>query len=397
MTGSVKLRAGTEKSLLRRHPWVFSGAVDTVSGQPGPGDIVDVVDASGKWLARGGYSPSSKIMVRVWTFDSTENPGPDLFTKRLKTALDWRTQFGLLSGCDAFRWINGEPDGFPGLIVDRYRDFIVCQFLSTAVEFWKDTIVAAINQIASPAGIYERSDSDVRKLENLPPACGRLAGDEPPDLIEIRENTGRFLVDVRKGHKTGFYLDQRINRLRVARYTHNADMLNCFAYTGGFGIAALNAGVRHVTHVDSSVPALELATRAMELNGIAPDRYSIEIADVFKALRMYRTQGRRFDLVVLDPPKFAESRRQVQDAVRAYKDINLAALHLLNPGGILATFSCSGAMDRDSFQQAVSYAVKDAGRDAMILESLEQSPDHPYSTAFPEGFYLKGLILKVEN
>ncbi|MBN1880253.1 class I SAM-dependent methyltransferase [bacterium] len=395
MSTIVKLHKGSEKSLLRRHPWIFSGAVADVSGHPEPGETVDVIDSSGCWLARGGYSPTSKIRIRVWTFDPAEEPGFDLFIKRLNCALDWRRKFGLLDGTTAFRWINGEADGFPGLIVDRYGEFAVCQFLSAAADIWKEAIVTAIRTVASPAGIFERSDSDIRKLEGLRLRTGCLDGDEPPDRLEIREAGIRFLVDIRAGHKTGFYLDQRINRFRVARYARDANVLNCFSYTGGFGAAALTAGARHVTHVDSSFPAMELAVKTMELNNLRADRFSVETTDVFGALRNYRDLGRRFDMIVLDPPKFAESRRQVPDAVRAYKDINLAAMHLLNPGGILATFSCSGAMDRSTFHQTIAFAAKDAGRDALIMESLEQCPDHPYSTAFPEGFYLKGMVLRV--
>ena len=392
MAKTVYLLRGKEKSLRRLHPWIFSGAISKVTGSPESGETVEVVDADGQWLALGAWSPISKIRVRIWSFNPSDEPGFLYFVNRLALALEWRKKYMLNDSITAYRWINGEVDGFPGLIVDRYADFLVCQFLSTAAEFWKADIVKALIQIGQPTGIYERSDSNSRKLEGYESQTGLIYGQEPPENIIISDGICRYLVDVRNGHKTGFYLDQRLNRSRVSAYAHNASVLNCFSYTGAFGISALQAGARHITNVDSSKNALEIARKNMELNGFSADACTCVEANVFDILRKSYNENQLYDMVILDPPKFADSRRQVPDACKGYKDINRLAIQALRPGGILATFSCSGAIDRDIFQQTVAFAAMDAGRPAVILEHLGQSPDHPFSTAFPEGFYLKGLI-----
>jgi 23S rRNA (cytosine1962-C5)-methyltransferase len=295
----------------------------------------------------------------------------------------------------ACRLINAESDGLPGLVVDKYGEFLVCQFLSAGSEHWKDEILRQLQQILSPAGIYERSDVDVRLKEGLELRSGTLWGDSPPELLEIHEEPCRFLVDIRKGHKTGFYLDQRENRQTLADYAHGSSVLNCFAYTGGFGIWALRGGADHVTEVESSAGAVELAGRNLEINGFDSLKVDHLQGDVFQVLREFRNFNRCFDLIVLDPPKFVDSRNQMLKGTRGYKDINLLSFKLLNPGGILFTFSCSGLVTPDLFQKIVADAALDAGRDAQILRTLTQAPDHPTSLNFPEGAYLKGLVCRV--
>lgn len=390
---TVILKKGRDKSVRHRHPWIFSGAIDRVEGEPAPGATVAVQAADGSALGWGAWSPESQITVRLWSTDPAATIDEAFFRGRLTQALASRPP---LAGSDnAQRLVNGEPDGLPGLIVDRYADFLVCQVFSVGAEQWKNTIAGLLLELTGCTGIYERSEAEVRDKEGLPRCCGRLAGAEPPPLIEISEGGCRYLVDIRQGHKTGFYLDQRDNRARVARYCTNASVLNCFAYSGGFSIAALGHGARSVENIDTSADALALARQNLALNGFAQENVQYTVGDVFRVLRRYVEEGKRFDVVVLDPPKFIESRRHLERASRGYKDINLLAFKLLNPGGILATFSCSGLMDRDLFERTVAYAALDAGREARVLEWLDQAADHPAALHFPEGKYLKGLICRV--
>lgn len=392
---AIILNNGREKSLLRRHPWVFSEAIKHIDGKLEAGETVDVLAANGTFLGRGAYSPNSQITVRLWTFDASELISPDFFYKRIERAIKTRaTLFPAKSA--ACRLVNTESDGLSGVIVDRYGDFVICQFLSCGAEFWKKDIVKAVAGLLSPAGIYERSDVDVRLKEGLPPVTGVLQGAEPPDLIEITEGPCRFLVDVKRGHKTGFYLDQRDNRACVTEFAHGAELLNCFSYTGGFGVAALAGGATHVVNVDSSADVLELARRNVELNGHDAGKVENLPGDVFQVLRKYRDSRRQFDIIVLDPPKFVGSRSQLEQASRGYKDINLLAIKLLRPGGYLFTFSCSGLMPTELFQKIVSDSALDAGREAQILKRLSQAADHPTSLNFPEGSYLKGFMCLVK-
>lgn len=388
---TVRLRAGRERSLERRHPWVFSGAIASVGGSPAPGDTVDIVSAEGRWLARGAYSPASQIRVRVWTFDEAEPVDEAFFGRRIAAALEARSG---LSGTDAYRLVYAESDGLPGVIVDRYADFLVCQFLSAGAEQWRATVVNQLAEQCAPQGIYERSDADVRRLEGLPKRSGVLGGAEPPELIAVREEPVRYLVDVRGGHKTGLYLDQREHRALVNAAAGGAAVLNVFSYTGGFGLAAAVGGARSVVNIETSAAANALAWRNAKLNGIGAERFTIEERDAFQVLRDYRDAGRTFDLIVLDPPKFAESRGQVEAAARGYKDLNLLALRMLRPRGLLYTFSCSGHIKADLFQKIVAAAALDAGRDAHIIRQLGQPPDHAVALTFPEAAYLKGLIVR---
>jgi 23S rRNA (cytosine1962-C5)-methyltransferase len=383
-----------DKSLRNRHPWVFAGSVARTIGTAGPGDTVEVVGADGTWLGRGAMSPASQIRVRIWTFAPEEPVDAAYFQRRLARALEVRRPLRDDAAQDAWRVVHAESDGLPGVIVDRYADFLVCQFLTAGAERWKTTIVEALAGLLPCAGIYERSDTGVREKEGLPRTAGCLGGQAPPELVEIREGSLRYLVDVRNGHKTGFYLDQRDNRRRLAAYAPGAEVLNCFAYTGGFGVSAALAGAARVTNLEISVPSLELARRNFQLNGLDGPTVAYEAADVFKQLRAYRDADRAFDTIVLDPPKFVESRAQLNRACRGYKDINLLALKLLKPGGTLLTFSCSGLMEPALFQKIVADAAVDANRHVQILQRLDQAGDHPVSLAFPEGHYLKGLVCR---
>lgn len=391
----VIIKPKREKSLQRKHPWVFSGALAKTRGNPAAGDTVDLVNARGGWLGRGAYSPQSQIIVRMWTFNEDESVDVAFFRRRLERALANRREVGI-PGLNALRLVNAESDGLPGLIVDRYDRFLVCQFLAAGVHAWKTTIVDILLELVAPDGIFERSDSPVLDKEGLPRCVGVLAGKEPPAAIEIREGDFRYLVDVREGHKTGFYLDQRDNRFMVGSYVGDGDVLNCFCYTGGFGVVAMARGARTLTNIDISAAALDLAQKNMTLNGLDdPQRVDYLQADVFKQLRSFRDAARQFDLIILDPPKFADSRQQVDRACRGYKDINLLAVKLLRAGGFLLTFSCSGLMEPALFQKVVADAALDAGRDALIVRRMGQAADHPIALNFPEGHYLKGLLCRI--
>ncbi len=393
------LKPGREKSLLRRHPWIFSGAVEHVSGSPQPGETLDVLDAKKHFLARAAYSPVSQIRARVWTFDENETVDKDFFDRRITRALNLRFCPGLLvpstfpaagTDSDAVRLIHAESDHLPGLIVDRYADILVLQSLTAGSEMWRDTIAQILLEKTGAKAIYERSDADVRELEGLPLRNGPLRGDTP-DRIMISEYGLRFMVNIATGHKTGFYLDQRRNRKRVGDLAFGRDVLNCFCYTGAFSIHCAAGGAKSVLSVDSSADALRLGQENAGING-QMSAHEWREADVFQALRKFRDERRSFDMIILDPPKFAATFSQAEKAARGYKDINLLAFKLLRPGGILATFSCSGGIDAALFQKIVAGAALDAGVDAAIVEHLAQSGDHPVSLEFPEGAYLKGLI-----
>ncbi len=408
----VILKQGRAKPVLRRHPWIFSGAIQRVEGEPTDGDIVEVRDAGRNWLARGYINRRSQIRVRLLTWCEDEIIDASFWRRRLERAIAGRRALLDDPTTTAYRLAHAESDYLPGLIVDRYGGWLVAQFLTLGVDCRREVIVESLAGLLAPRGIrgiYERSDVDVRQKEGLAQRTGQLWGEEAPELVEIREHERRFLVDVREGHKTGFYLDQRENRARLSAFCKamkDADVLDAFAYTGGF--AAYAAGTARVTLVDSSAPALELARRNLALNSDSPAgkvrdpsllgrerRFAYVEGDVFEVLRRYRAQDRRFDVVVLDPPKFAHSRRDVQRASRAYKDINLLAFQLLRPGGVLFTFSCSGAVAADLFQKIVFGAVADTDRRAQIIGRMSQSSDHPVALTFPEGAYLKGLICRV--
>ncbi len=390
------LKPRREKSLRNRHPWIFSGAVARVEGAPAAGETVDILSADGRWLARGAFSPASQIRARVWTFERAETVDAAFFDRRLERAVALRRPVLETGRTNACRLVWAESDGLPGLIVDRYDRWLVVQFLTAGSDRWKRVVVDGLRRLLPDIeGVVERSDAEVRRKEGLPMTSGPLVGEAPRGTVEIRENGCRYRVDIAAGHKTGFYLDQRDNRARLADYARGMRMLNAFAYTGGFAVAALKAGARHVVNVDTSAAALDLAGQNLALNDLDPQSVEYICGDVFQWLRRYRDDGRCFDLIVLDPPKFVTSRGDLIRASRGYKDINRLAFELLDPGGTLFTFSCSGLLGRDLFQKIVADAALDAGRPAVILHWLTQSADHPTALNFPEGSYLKGLVCRV--
>jgi 23S rRNA (cytosine1962-C5)-methyltransferase len=386
------LKPTREKSLLRRHPWIFSGSIQSVEGSPESGATVEVLSSRGEFLGCAAYSPSSQIRARVWTFDPEEQVDADLLRRRVRTALVSRKAWGLERETDALRLIYAESDGIPGLIVDRYGEALVLQSLTAGAELWKETLADLVLEATGLRVIYERSDANVRGLEGLDSRVGWLRGALPATSFPVHENGLNFNVDLQTGHKTGFYLDQRHNRLRVRGLAAGRDVLDGFCYTGGFTLNALSGGAKSVLSVDSSAEALELCRENVLINGLPPSKHTVMEGDVFHLLRRFRDEGRTFDLIILDPPKFAPTAAQARKASRGYKDINLLAFKLLNPGGLLATFSCSGGVDADLFQKIVASAALDAGVEAQILEHFEQAIDHPVSLHFPEGMYLKGLL-----
>ena len=390
MKKTVILKSGREKSLLRRHPWIFSGAIKKVTGSPLAGDTVVVRNDNGEFLAVGAYSPSSAIPVRIWSFEE-ETIDREFFRRKLEEAYRIRTQIFGSGMPDAYRLIHSESDGLPGLTCDIYKGCAVCQFTSAGADANRMLIAELLGKYA-PDGVYERSDCDIRAKEGLPPRTGVLTGPEPPEFIEFQENDILFRCDVRTGHKTGFYLDQRMNRLAVQQLAAGKEeVLNCFCYTGGFGLAACKGGAKHVINVDTSADALKLASINAEHNGFSPDQFETLCADVFQYLRKCRDSRKTFDMIILDPPKFADSAAAAQKAARGYKDIALLAMKLLRPGGLLFSFSCSGAMDDALFAKVTDSAAADAKIDFRIVKWLSQGPDHPVSAAFPEGRYLKGI------
>jgi 23S rRNA (cytosine1962-C5)-methyltransferase len=387
------LKKGREKSLRRRHPWLFSGAVEKLSGKAGAGDTVDIRDASGKVLGRAAYSPKSQIRARVWTFDPSEEVDAAFFRRRIERALALREALPARRHTNALRLVHGESDGLPGLIVDRYADVLVAQFLAAGVERWRDPILDTLSELTAAEAIFERSDAEVRKLEALPARVGFARGNRNASRCPIVEYGLNFRVDVEQGQKTGFFLDQRENRQRVRELAAGREVLDGFSYTGGFSIAALAGGASRITAIESSAPALEVARENLAANPFDASKVQFVQGDVFAQLRTLRDRAAKFQMVVLDPPKFAPGAAQVKNAARAYKDINLLAFKLLAPGGLLATFSCSGGVSAELFQSIVAGAALDAGADAKIIERFGAAADHPVALEFPEGEYLKGLLL----
>jgi len=393
----LTLHPGKEKSLLRRHPWLFSGAIAQLEGRARPGDTVDVVAHDGRPLARAAWSPASQIRARVWSFDVEEAIDHAFFKRRVAAAVARRASLPELAGQQGLRLIHAESDGLPGVVADRYGDTVVAQLTSAGADKWRNAIADALARATGCARIYERSDVDVRGLEGLQPVTGWLLGAAPDAGPVIEENGVKMAVDFIAGHKTGFYLDQRENRRRLASLARDRRVLNCFCYTAGFSLQALAGGAREVVSMDSSGPALATARSNLALNPQLDAARAIWLeADVFAELRTLRASGERYDLIVLDPPKFAHTAAHAERAARAYKDINIGALRLLAPGGLLMTYSCSGGVPAELFQKIVAGAALDAGRSARIVQRLQGAADHPVDLAFPEGDYLKGLLLQVE-
>lgn len=389
----VVLEKGRERSLIRKHPWIFSGGIKKVDGNVRSGETVEVVAIDGRFLGIGAWSAESQIRVRIWSFDRKEIIDEQFFRRKIQRALDLRIFHHIDRDSNAYRLVSSEADGLPGLIVDRYNDFLVCQFLSAGVEIWKRTIVEALIELTGIGNVFERSDVDVRNKEGLVPVKGVLNGDPPTDFIEICEHGIKYHVNIVEGHKTGFYLDQRDNRHLVREMSRDAEVLNCFSYTGGFGLSALKGGASQVINVEDSASAIDMIERNMALNGFSSDRCENVQADVFKLLRQYEEAGKKFDVIVLDPPKFAKSQKQLSGALRGYKDINLLAFRLLRSDGLLFSFSCSGLIKMEMFQKVVSDAAADAGREVQVIRWLSQGLDHPVKLAIPESIYLKGLCV----
>jgi 23S rRNA (cytosine1962-C5)-methyltransferase len=387
----IKVREGKERSLQRRHPWVFQGSIG--SGRADSGETVRVESPDGTFLAWAAYSPESMIRARAWSFDEAERIDASFFQRRIEQAIALRARLPIAS--DGLRLIHGEADGLPGLVVDRYADVLCAQFLASGVERWKKTIADLLLKATGLTRLYERSDASVRGLEGLPEVTGWLRGEGPTE-VAIREHDWTLTLDVAEGHKTGYYLDQRDNRKLFAdtvRHFGCRRVLNCYSYTGGFSVAALAGGAEHATSVDSSAPALARASAHVERNGFDAARHDTLDADVNQTLRQHLEQGRRYDAIVLDPPKFAPTASHAERAARAYKDINRLAFKLLEPGGVLFTFSCSGGISADLFHKIVAGAGLDAGADGIIYARVGAAPDHPMTVTFPEGEYLKGLMI----
>ncbi len=394
MSSSVTLQPGREKSLLRRHPWVFASAIKHQKGRANLGDTVDIFSSEGKWLAKGAWSPKSQIQLRVWSFNQEEVIDNAFFLRKIEQAYQGRLHFIHKHGLTGYRLIAAESDGLPGITIDRYENVLVCQLLSAGGEKHRSKIVWALNKLFPECAVYERSDVAVRAKEGLEQVTQVLSG-EVPDEVTIEENGVKILVNIKQGHKTGFYLDQRDNRFIAASYAKDKHVLNCFCYTGTFGSYALAAGASKVTNLDVSDLALETARRNAEINQLDLSRCEFLNKDVFEALREYRDQGVQFDQIILDPPKFVDSKASLNRACRGYKDINMLAMQILKPNGILCTFSCSGLMPQDLFQKVVADAALDAGREVQFIERLSQAGDHPVAACYPEGYYLKGLVARV--
>ena len=388
---TIRLRPGKERSLLRRHPWIFESAIAQGGGDVG--ETVRVESCEGNFLAWAAFSPASKIRARAWSFEEAQRIDAPFLIAVCERSIRARTRFDINS--DSMRLVHGESDGLPGLIVDRYGDTLVAQFLSSGAERWKDVLADALLAATGLTRLYERSDASGRALEGMPEVTGWLRGDGPLELV-LREHDWRLSLNIASGHKTGFYLDQRDSRQRFAAYARRLRferVLNCYCYTGGFTVAALTGGAAHVTSIDSSGPALDKAAANVALNGFDASRATFMDADVNASLRQFGAEGRTFDAIVLDPPKFAPTVAHADRAARAYKDINRLAFKILAPGGVLFTYSCSGGISADLFHKIVASAGIDAGVDGYIVERMGGAPDHPMTINFPEGEYLKGLVV----
>uniref|UniRef100_A0A832DH69 23S rRNA (Cytosine(1962)-C(5))-methyltransferase RlmI n=1 Tax=Ignavibacterium album TaxID=591197 RepID=A0A832DH69_9BACT len=392
---AVILKKGKERLIHSKHPWIFSGAIEKIENVKQNGETVVVKSFDGKELALGAISLHSQIAVRIWSFDVNQKIDEDFFSKRIHSAIELRNKIIEYNQTNVYRVINSESDLIPGLITDVYGDFAVCQFLSSGAEFWKDKIIEILKQKLKVQNIYERSDTDSRSKEKLEERIGVLSGNEPPDLVEVIENNLKFLVDIKSGHKTGFYIDQRDNRKILSDFAKTKSVLNCFSYTGGFSIYAHSSMAKSITNIDSSSTALNILSKNFSVNNYSSDKVENIEGDVFQVLRKFRDERRTFDLVILDPPKFAESTSQINKAARGYKDINLLAMKILNPGGFLFTFSCSGHISQELFRKIVDDAAIDSGRSVKFIKQLTQSADHPVLSSFPEGLYLKGLVCEV--
>ena len=391
----IKLRKGKEKAVLQRHPWVFSGALQKIMGNPENGDVVKVINASNEFLAYGYFNNQSRVAVRLLEWDEIKVINEDWYAQKINAAIALRAHLLLNKETNAYRLIFSEADFLPGLIVDKYADFLSVQILSTGIETAKGTIIDILCKALKPKGIFDRSDATARTHEGITAENGLLWGEAPAEFIAVKENGITYHINIAEGQKSGFYCDQRDNRRILSEYAKGKSVLDCFSYSGGFGLNAFKNGATMVTSVDSSALAIETLKQNLVLNKFNQNKH-IEIqSDVNKQLRIFKEEGKKFDIVILDPPKYAPSRSAVDRAARAYKDLNRLALMLLENGGLLATFSCSGAVDIETFKQIIAWAALDAGKEVQVIKQFSQPEDHPVRLSFPEGEYLKGLLLRV--
>lgn len=391
----IKLKKGKEKAVLQRHPWVFSGAVDKIKGKADNGDVVKVTDASGDFLAYGYFNDQSRVAVRLIEWNEETQINEDWYEQKINQAVAARADLLKAKDTNALRLIFSEADFLPGLIVDKYADFLSVQILSTGIEKAKDIIIDKLCKALNPTGIFDRSDATARTHEGITAENGLLWGEAPAEFIAVKENGITYHINIAEGQKSGFYCDQRDNRLLLAAYAKGKSVLDCFSYSGGFSLNAMQNGASEVTSVDSSALAIETLKQNIELNKFVKHKHTAIQSDVNKQLRAFKEEGKKFDIVVLDPPKYAPSRSALDRAARAYKDLNRLGMLLLEPGGLLATFSCSGAVDIETFKQIIAWAALDAGREVQIIKQFSQPEDHPVRISFPEGEYLKGLLLRV--
>lgn len=390
----IILKKGKEKAAILRHPWIFSGALDKIKSKPANGEIVAVWSASQEFLAYGYFNDQSRVALRLLEWDQEVTIDEAWYTQKLEKAIASRAHL-LNENTNTCRLVFSEADFLPGLIVDKYADYLAVQILSAGIESVKETIINILRSILNPKGIFDKSDAGARKHENLEPEQGLLWGEEPPEFIEVKENGVTYHINIADGQKSGFYCDQRDNREILAAYTQGKNVLDCFCYSGGFTLNSLRAGAAHVTSVDSSALAIETLKHNLSLNGFSDALQTSFQSDVNKQLRVFKEENRKFDVIVLDPPKYAPSRSALDRAARAYKDLNRLGMLLLEPGGVLATYSCSGAVDMETFKQIIAWAALDAGREVQIIKQFHQPEDHPIRMSFPEGEYLKGLLLRV--
>jgi 23S rRNA (cytosine1962-C5)-methyltransferase len=391
----VILKKGKEKAALQRHPWIFSGAIDKVKGAPENGEIVKVFAADKSFLAYGYYNSQSRVAVRLLEWEEETTVDKDWYQQKLRNAIASRAHVLNNEDTNTCRLVFSEADYLPGLIVDKYADFLSLQILSAGIENVKSDIIDILRAELNPSGIFDKSDANARTHENLEVSQGLLWGENPPEFIEVKENGMRYHINIADGQKSGFYCDQRDNREILAAYTKDKEVLDCFCYSGGFTLNSLKHGAKHVTSVDSSALAIETLKHNLGLNGFTEDQQTSIQSDVNKQLRAFKEEGRTFDVIILDPPKYAPSRSALDRAARAYKDLNRLGMLLLNPGGILATYSCSGAVDLETFKQITAWAALDAGKEVQVIKQFHQPEDHPVRISFPEGEYLKGLLVRV--
>ena len=391
----VVLKKGKEKAALQKHPWIFSGAIDKVKGAPVNGEVVKVFAGDKSFLAYGYYNSESRVAVRMLEWDEEQLINKGWYEQKLKKAIASRQHVLADPATNTCRLVFSEADYLPGLIVDKYADFLSLQILSSGIESAKADIIDILRAELNPKGIFDKSDATARTHENMEASQGLLWGETPPEFIEVTENGLRYHINIADGQKSGFYCDQRDNREILAAYTKDKEVLDCFCYSGGFTLNSLKYGAKHVTSVDSSGLAIETLQHNLGLNGFDANRQNSIQSDVNKQLRAFKEEGKTFDIIVLDPPKYAPSRSALDRAARAYKDLNRLGMLLLNPGGILATYSCSGAVDLETFKQIIAWAALDAGKEVQIIKQFHQPEDHPVRISFPEGEYLKGLLVRV--